>query len=109
MKRNLIIVSIAFIVISIAACKKSCTKVAFTHATMKPWFDTYCASCHASGKSNAGKWLYDPADFTCTIKNNMDNIHSEVAVKKTMPPGGSMTTAELQKFIDWYNAGFPIN
>jgi cytochrome c5 len=85
------------------SCKKA--KVAFEHASMKPWFDTYCASCHASGKSNATAWLYDPADFNGSIKTHISHIYQEVYIKKSMPPSG-MSQTELTKFNDWYTAGY---
>ncbi|HAK80398.1 MAG TPA: hypothetical protein DCM71_26735 [Runella sp.] len=83
------------------------TKVAFEHATAKPIFDTYCASCHASGKSNYRDWLYDPADYTTTIKGKISTIYNEVYVKKSMPEGTSMTAAQLAAFKAWYDAGYP--
>jgi|GEM_PF-1057486 len=83
------------------------TKVAFEHATAKPIFDTYCASCHASGKSNYRDWLYDPADYTTTIKGKISTIYSEVYVKKTMPEGTKLSATELAAFKAWYDAGYP--
>jgi cytochrome c5 len=76
---------------------------------MKPWFDTYCKSCHASGGSAANKWKYDSDDFNNTIKNQISSIHSTVVIQKSMPQGINLSAAELQKLIDWYNAGYPIN
>jgi cytochrome c5 len=92
-----------FIIVYGLSCKKA--KVDFAHASMKPWFDTYCASCHAAGKSDAGKWLYDASDFNGSIKDNIAEIYKLVYVNKSMPPSG-ITQAELAKFNDWYNAGY---
>lgn len=83
------------------------TKVAFEHATAKPIFDTYCASCHASGKSNYRDWLYDPTDYTTTIKGKISTIYNEVYVKKSMPEGTKLSTTELAVFKAWYDAGYP--
>lgn len=96
----------------ISSCKKTTTstsKVAFTNATMKPWFDTYCASCHASGKSDSGKWLYDPADYDGSIKAEISTLYREVYTKKSMPEGTSLSTSELAKFKNWYDAGYTAN
>ncbi len=98
-----VFVSFGFI---FSSCKKE-PKAEFKHAAMKPWFDTHCKSCHGKGGSAVLKWKYDSDDFNNTIKNKMDDIHKEVAVNKSMPPNG-ITAAELQKFVDWYNAGYPI-
>ncbi len=91
------------------SCNKTEPNVAFTHTTMKPWFDTYCNSCHASGGSAAKEWKYDSNDFNNTIKNHISSIHSTVATQKSMPQGSTLSAVELQKFVDWYNAGYPIN
>lgn len=76
---------------------------------MKPWFDSYCASCHATGTSAANKWLYDASDFNNTVKKHISSIHSEVVTKKSMPQGINLSAVELQKFVDWYAAGYPLN
>jgi cytochrome c5 len=106
---NLKIIALLLIIIvaNLIACKKA-DKIAFTNIKAKPWFDTYCASCHASGKSDSKKWLFDPTDFNSSIKDEMPKMHSLVAIQKTMPPSG-MSATELQVFLDWYNAGFPAN
>lgn len=85
------------------------TTTAFTNATIKPMFDTYCASCHASGKSNQKDWLYNPADYTVSIKGYITKLYSEVYTKKTMPEGTKLSTAELTAFKAWYDAGYPAN
>lgn len=85
----------------------STTGTAFTEATMKPWFDTYCASCHASGKSNYKDWLYNPANYETSIKANISKLYSEVYTRKSMPEGTKLSTAELAKFKTWYDAGYP--
>jgi cytochrome c5 len=97
--------TIILIGIVLSSCKKSSNNVAFTNATMKPWFDTNCSSCHASGKSDAKKWLYDANDET-TIQNNISSIYKAVYTSKTMPPTG-ISAAELAKFKSWYDSGHP--
>jgi cytochrome c5 len=101
------IIGLAAICVSGIFFASSCTKskVAFEHASMKPWFDNYCASCHASGKANAGKWLYDPADFNGSIKARISSIYQLVYITKSMPPSG-ISQAEATKFNDWYTAGY---
>ena len=86
---------------------KSNDPTAFTNATMKPWFETNCASCHANGTYNAGSWLYDPSNDQ-SIQDHIDHIYSVVYAKKTMPPSG-LSQAELDKFKQWYDAGHPSN
>lgn len=86
---------------------KSNSPTAFTNATMKPWFENYCASCHANGAYNAGSWLYDPTNDQ-SIQEHIEHIYNEVYTKKTMPPSG-LSQAELDKFKKWYDAGHPSN
>jgi mono/diheme cytochrome c family protein len=105
------VVIICFLVLSFS-CKKTITtttKIAFTNATMKPWFDTNCASCHASGKPNSSEWLYDASNYESTIKIDISEIYREVYIKKSMPVGTSLTTVELSKFKTWYDAGYSAN
>lgn len=111
-KLKIALASIAFIGISISSCKKSSTsntssKTAFTHSTMKPWFDSYCANCHASGMSDAGKWLYDPSDYTPSIESQISSIYREVYINKSMPVGVQLSSSELNSFKSWYDAGYP--
>jgi hypothetical protein len=101
------IVILAAVCISAIFCATSCSKskIALEHASMKPWFDNYCAGCHASGTANTGSWLYDPADFNGSIKANISRIYQEVYINRSMPPSG-MSQADLAKFNDWYTAGY---
>ncbi len=82
------------------------TAVAFEHATMKPFFDTYCSSCHASGKSNYRDWLYDASNYTTSIKANIATLHNQVYVRKSMPENTTLSTAQLAAFKAWYDAGY---
>ena len=91
----------------LVGCNKKEAVVPFTHATMKPWFDTHCKNCHADGGSAIKDWEYDSDDFNNTIKKYISDIHHEVAVSKSMPPNG-LNASDLQAFVDWYNAGYPI-
>lgn len=91
----------------ITSCKKE-TKVAFTNTAAKNWFDTRCASCHASGKSNANNWLYDPSDYNTSIKGHIDHIYEQMIQYKSMPPA-LWQTSDSTTFITWYNAGYPAN
>ncbi|MFM2386565.1 MAG: hypothetical protein RL660_1322 [Bacteroidota bacterium] len=104
-KRFLLPVLFSFVLVVVASTSCEKAKVAFTNPGMKPWFDTYCAGCHATGASSAAKWLYDPADYDASIKTHIARIYDAVYVKKTMPPAG-LSQAELSKFTDWYNAGY---
>lgn len=108
MKKMSLVVCLS-IALGIGSCTKKEPVVPFTHATMKPWFDTYCLSCHGSGKSDADAWEYNSNDFNNCIKKYIGDIKKEVVDKKSMPKGNSLSASELQVFIDWYNAGYPIN
>jgi mono/diheme cytochrome c family protein len=99
---------IFFVLISWWSCNKSAPAVPFTNPTMKAFFDTKCASCHASGKANAGAWLYDASDYQGSIVSHHSHLKEEVYDKKTMPPSGA-TAAELDAFKAWYDAGYPAN
>lgn len=106
-----IIISLSFLLslwLGISSCTKKEPVVEFTHTTMRPWFDTYCKSCHASGGSNASDWKYDSGDFNNTVKKYISDIKRTVADNKSMPKGTTLSSAELQKFVDWYNAGYPV-
>jgi uncharacterized membrane protein len=81
-------------------------KVAFTYAPVKAYFDSKCADCHASGKSNASNWLYDPSDYDGSIKSYGSAIHNDIVVKQSMPPSGS-TTSEKNNITTWKNANYP--
>lgn len=85
----------------------STATIAFEHATMKPLFDKYCASCHASGKSDSRDWLYNPANYTSSIKASIGTLYKEVYTRKSMPEGATLAAAELSAFKAWYDAGYP--
>ncbi len=109
MKRNFFILGgmlsgALFSTLMIQSCKKDST--AFEHATMRPWFDSKCGSCHGSGGSNRIQWAYNPDDYTGSIKGKISKLYDVVYNKKSMPPGGA-TTAELNAFKAWYDAGYP--
>jgi len=106
------LVTIAFFSAVIISCKKTTTattKIAFTNAEMKPWFDTYCASCHSNGRSNSSQWLYDASDYDKSIKSEIGELYKEVYTNKSMPIGVSLTASELTKFKSWYDAGYKSN
>ncbi|MBK7959423.1 MAG: hypothetical protein IPK03_15845 [Bacteroidetes bacterium] len=100
-----LIITAAYVLTS---CSKTSSGTAFTHATMKPWFDANCASCHASGKSDAGQWLYDPSNHESSIIGHKDHLKEVVHDKKTMPPTGA-SVADINAFKTWYDAGCPAN
>lgn len=97
----------AILVVAFASCKKSSSTAAFEHSTMKPWFDNYCASCHASGKANASNWKYDATDYDNSIKGKISKIYSTVYTNKSMPQGSTVSTTDMAAFKSWYDAGYP--
>jgi mono/diheme cytochrome c family protein len=104
--------AVIFLLSVLTSCKKETTvtpttTVAFEHATIKPFFDTNCASCHATGKINANKWLYNPADYASSIKGYITSIYKDVYTTKSMPQGATLSAAQLTSFKTWYDAGYP--
>jgi len=112
MKKLILATVVLFsVMIVLHSCKKESDgpKVAFTHSTMKPWFDTNCAGCHANGAANAGSWLYDPTDYEGSIQTHLSHINEQV-INGAMPlPPQSLTSQELQDFNNWYLAGGPAS
>jgi hypothetical protein len=89
------------------SCGNQVDKISFTHPTMKPWFDSKCASCHASGASAASKWKYDASDYDGSIKTHIDHIYQVVYTDKIMPPPSGLDSTNLANFKAWYDAGYP--
>lgn len=92
----------------VAALCDSCSKsgVAFEHPTMKPFFDTKCASCHGSGGVAVSSWKYDAKDYEGSIKTHADHIYEQVYMTKSMPPSG-LDSIQLVAFKNWYDSGYP--
>lgn len=107
---NQFVITSCLIVLASSCQKTSNTdKIAFTNTSVKTIFDTKCASCHNASGSNSGAWLYDPSDYTTSIKNRIQKLYETVYVKKSMPQGASLSAADLQAFKSWYDAGYPSN
>jgi len=100
------------IVVLLLSCKNGPAevvphKVVFEHAIMKPWFDTHCATCHATGQSNYLNWHYNPQDFEATFEAfYITKIYNRVYVKKDMPKDKKLTEDEIVAFKNWYDTGF---
>jgi mono/diheme cytochrome c family protein len=111
MKKQSQHIFLLFLGICIAAvgCKKSSSGVAFTNAEVKPIFDSYCSSCHASGGKNSGDWKYDATDYDGSIKGEISKLYSTVYSRRSMPVGRSLSADELSKFKAWYDKGYPAN
>lgn len=103
--KKILLLSSSAVLMFASSCKKD--KTAFTNSTMKPWFDSYCKSCHGSGGANSGDWKYDPTDYSSSIKSKISDIYRVVYTQKTMPQGTTLTQAELDKFKSWYDSGYP--
>lgn len=107
MKNSLFLI----IVLLLGACTKTESpnpeKLLFEHAVMRPWFDTHCASCHGTGKNNYLLWHYNPEDFEATFDHhNMEHIYELVYEKKRMPKNKNLSSAEIEVFKAWFDAGF---
>lgn len=86
------------------------TKIALTYASVKSIFDSKCASCHASGKSDAGRWLYDATDYASSIQANKERIHTVTATTSaSMSTRAGLTATEVNTLNTWYNAGSPAS
>lgn len=113
MKKSIMFLTASFsfaFLLALASCSKTDTPlVAFTNTKIKTIFDAKCASCHASGKSNASAWLYNPADFNGSIKGHIGHLYEQVYTLKKMPTTGPLSTTELADFKTWYDAGYPAN
>lgn len=108
--------AIAFIYLLLACCsKKQAEEVkpdlppAETPGTtisyasfVQPLLQSKCAGCHAPGRSAAAFWTFN--GYT-SVNANADRIKNAVLVKKTMPPGGVITAAELQSLQTWFDQG----
>lgn len=108
MKFRKLHLSLALLAMAAASIVSSCETsepTAFTHPTMKAFFDNNCASCHKNGSYNSGAWLYDPSNDK-SIQDHIKHIYDVVYVKKTMPPAG-LSTTDMEAFKAWYDAGHP--
>jgi mono/diheme cytochrome c family protein len=65
---------------------------------------TKCAGCHAPGGRGSGAFIFN--GFT-SVTGNAERIRQAVLVTKTMPPGGSLSPAELQSLTKWFDDGMP--
>ncbi len=106
MKRILFALPIAIaFTLSINGCQKS-SGTGFEHATMRPWFDRNCGSCHGSKGSNRNAWAYNPDNYEASLKKHISHLYQEVYINKSMPPSG-LSQAEMNQFKAWYDAGYP--
>jgi uncharacterized membrane protein len=65
-------------------------------------FQNKCAGCHAPGRSAAA--IFSFTGYASVVANS-DRIKQAVLVNKTMPLGGSLSSAELQSLTTWFNQG----
>ena len=109
--KMLLAISVFALAIVFTSCKKTTTTTgtSFTNATMKPWFDNYCSNCHASGKSDSGKWLYNSNNYESSIKASINSLYSQVYTQKSMPTNKTLSASELSAFKTWFDAGYPAN
>lgn len=63
---------------------------------VKPIIDANCVSCHGPNTPNLTTFE--------NIKANASSLKEEV-VSGRMPIGGSLTTTEISKIVDWVDAG----
>jgi uncharacterized membrane protein len=71
---------------------------------VKAFMQTKCAGCHAPGGTGSGAFTFN--GFT-SVTGNAARIKQAVLVTKTMPPGGSLSAAELQSLTKWFDNGMP--
>jgi uncharacterized membrane protein len=82
-----------------------CTTIAATYdANVQPIINLKCATsgCHdASGAGSTVLLTY------AQVKLSTDRINQRTIIDKTMPPGGGMTTDELNILKCWISNGTP--
>ncbi len=116
MKRgNIISVSIVlfFVMISVVACFKSDTReiapvIGPCEGTPGPLFTAVknlvaskCVKCHNSVTANGGQNL----SVECNIITSKTRIKIRAVDEGSMPPGGTLSSAEKATITNWINAG----
>lgn len=115
MKRNcLFTIALSYLLLS-ACSKKQADEVSPTpvvpevpgttvtfSASVNPLLQTKCAGCHAPGRQAAAIWNFN--GYT-SVTTNAERIKQAVLVSKSMPLGGSLSTAELKLLQDWFDQG----
>src|SRR5699024_1155181 len=74
-------------------------------ADIRPLIDQ---SCTGSGCHGAGSVIFELITYN-QVKLKASEIRQAVWTNRTMPPDGSMSEANRQKFKDWVDAGAPNN
>lgn len=111
MRIILLCASVSFL---LGSCTKNttsntdCSTVSVTYKTnMQPLVSSKCATtgCHNASSKNGDLTTYSGL----FAKYQSGDLKREVVTNKTMPQNGSLSTAELQQFECWINAGAPNN
>lgn len=80
----------------------------YNYADVQSILSTNCATsgCHAAG-NGAGR---QPLSTFNEVKTCIESFTLKTRVENgSMPPGGSMSTTDKNKLIDWINQGYPEN
>jgi uncharacterized membrane protein len=65
---------------------------------------TRCSGCHAPGRSAAAVFTFNGY---ASVTANAERIRQAVIVTRRMPPGGSLSAAELESLSKWFAEGMP--
>jgi len=71
-------------------------------ADVKPIFDTNCVACHRAGGASAGIALDTHASASSGAAASLASIQAG-----RMPPGGALSSAQIQTIADWITDGKP--
>ncbi len=120
------IVSILLVALILSACSgnssssdttssnatSSGTEVSFSKDVL-PIFTANCTGCHASGNATEGIALDTYANVTAGRAIVTGNADSSRIVREIqsgrMPPGGKLSSADIQTIVDWINQGAKDN
>ncbi|SEA77987.1 hypothetical protein [Pedobacter hartonius] len=115
-KQKTLLAGITIAYLLLAACTKKQAEelkpaapgapvTAVSYATdIGPLFQTKCNGCHAAGRSGSSSWTFNGYN---SVVSNANRINNSVLVTKSMPLGGSLTSAELQSVKAWFDQGMP--
>lgn len=108
MKKQLLLGAMALGFISIVgtSCKKDSNNSSTSYSDVKSIIDGNCAtsSCHSGTTPSAGKDYTTYAGLKTSL--NSGKFTAEVLTDKTMPKGGSLTTAQIDLITTWKDNGY---
>lgn len=98
--------------LSLVACKKgktsndldpNCTDTISFQTDILPLITNNCAGCHGSGNTT-GYTLTNHTNISNNASNMLNAMRGQGGMQ-LMPPSGSLSDADIQKFNCWINQG----